>query len=45
MLDILQKTDSEGARRLVESMAAEVERHRDGAEPNDDLTMMVIYLK
>jgi serine phosphatase RsbU (regulator of sigma subunit) len=45
MLDILQKTDAENARQLIESMAAEVEKHRDGAEPSDDLTMMAIYLK
>ena len=45
MLDILQKTDAKDARQLIETMAAEVERHRDGAEPNDDLTMMAIYLK
>ena len=44
MLAILQKTQSKDARQLIESMAAEVEKHRDGAEPNDDLTMMAIYL-
>ena len=44
MLAILQKTESKDARQLIESMTAEVERHRDGAEPNDDLTMMAIYL-
>jgi serine phosphatase RsbU (regulator of sigma subunit) len=27
---------------VVETMAAEVETHRNGAEPNDDLTMMCI---
>jgi hypothetical protein len=26
-------------------MTLEVERHRNGAEPNDDLTMMCIKLK
>ena len=44
MLAIIQKTQSKDARQLIESMAAEVEKHRDGAEPNDDLTMMAIYL-
>ena len=44
MLAIIQKTHSKDARQLIESMAAEVEKHRDGAEPNDDLTMMAIYL-
>jgi tetratricopeptide (TPR) repeat protein len=45
MLDILRKTDAKNACQLIESLAAEVEKHRDGAEPNDDLTMMAIYLK
>ena len=44
MLEILRKTDARDARQLIESMSAEVERHRDGAEPSDDLTMMAIYL-
>ena len=45
MLDILQKTKAKNTRQLVESLVTEVEQHRDGAEPNDDLTMMAIYLK
>lgn len=45
MLDILRKSKAGNARELIESLAAEVEQHRDGAEPNDDLTMMAIYLK
>ena len=45
MLDILRKSKAGNARELIESLAAEVERHREGAEPSDDLTMMAIYLK
>ena len=45
MLDILRKSKAGNARELIESLAAEVEQHREGAEPNDDLTMMAIYLK
>ena len=45
MLDILQKTEAKDACQLIESLAAEVEKHRNGAEPNDDLTMLAIYLK
>jgi sigma-B regulation protein RsbU (phosphoserine phosphatase) len=45
ILEILRKTDAHDARQLIESITAEVEKHRDGAEPNDDLTMMVISLK
>ena len=29
---------------LKEKLSAEVEAHRNGAEPSDDLTMMCIYL-
>ena len=45
MLDILQKTKAKDASQLIDALVAEVEKHRDGAEPNDDLTMMAIYLK
>ena len=45
LLEILRKTDYHDPRQLIESLTAEVEKHRDGAEPNDDLTMMVICLK
>ena len=45
MLDILKKSKAKNTRQLVESLVTEVEHHRDGAEPNDDLTMMAIYLK
>ena len=45
MLDLLRKADVDNARQLIELMAAKVERHRAGAEPSDDLTMMAIYLK
>ena len=45
MLDILRKTKAKDASQLIDSLVAEVEQHRDGAEPNDDLTMMAIYLK
>ena len=45
MLDILKKTKAENARQLIETMTVDVERHRKGAEPNDDLTMMAICLK
>ena len=42
LLDILSNTNFSSAQELVETLAAEVERHRDGAEPNDDLTMMCL---
>ena len=45
ILDIMRHTTSENARMMIETLAAEVEKHRNGAEPNDDLTMMCIIKK
>ena len=42
MLDILRHTDFKSARQVVETLKKEVEHHRDGAEANDDLTIMCI---
>ena len=42
LLDILRNTHFDNARQVIESLLAEVEQHRNGAEPNDDLTMMCI---
>ena len=43
LLDILRESGQGKARQFVEFLASEVEKHREGTEPNDDLTMM--YLK
>jgi len=45
LLDILRHKKFHSCRELIDSMTAEVEKHRDGAEPNDDLTMMCINLR
>ena len=45
LLEILRNTHFTSAQQLVEKLSAEVEIHRDGAEPSDDLTMMCLYLK
>ena len=44
LLEILRAIHYENARQVIEAIEAEVEKHRDGAEPNDDLTMMCIKL-
>ena len=44
MFDILHKTATCDARQMIETMTAEVERHRNGAESNDDLTMMCLRI-
>ena len=42
LLDILRSTKFNSASQVIETLKAEVEKHRNGAEPNDDLTMMCI---
>ena len=42
LLDILRNTHFDSAQQVIETLKAEVEKHRDGAEPNDDLTMMCL---
>ena len=42
LLDILGSKGWNSAREVVESLKTEVEAHRDGAEPNDDLSMLCL---
>lgn len=42
--DFLRKADSANAQTLIDTLTAEVEKHRNGAEASDDLTMMAIRL-
>ena len=42
LLSILRNTHCESSQQVVEALANEVEKHRNGREPNDDLTMMCI---
>ena len=44
LLDILRQTCFDSARQVVEVMTQNVERHRNGAEPNDDLTMLCLHI-
>ena len=44
LIDILRNTHFDSARQVIETLAAEVEKHRDGADPNDDLTMMCLRI-
>ena len=45
LLDILRDTQFDTARQVVEALEAEVSLHRNGAEPNDDLTMMCLRVQ
>ena len=44
LLEILRHTQYSSSRQVIETLSAEVEAHRNGAEPNDDLTMMCLSL-
>ena len=42
LLDILRNAHFTKAREVIDFLKAEVEKHRNGAEPNDDLTMLCL---
>ena len=44
LLDALRQTQFENPQQVIESLKQEVEVFRTGAEPNDDLTMMCLYV-
>ena len=45
LLEILHQNATGSCRHIIDTMTAEVERHRDGAAPNDDLTMLCLRLQ
>ena len=44
LIEILRNTSFSSSKQLIEKLRAEVEAHRNGAEPSDDLTMMCLYI-
>ena len=42
LLEILESTPFVSSKQTIELLASEVEKHRDGADPNDDLTMLCV---
>ena len=44
LLNLLKETPFESSQQIVEMFCREVELHRDGAEPNDDLTLMCVRI-
>jgi serine phosphatase RsbU (regulator of sigma subunit) len=44
LLEILQTMSFVSSQETIETLEAEVEKHRDGAEPNDDLTMLCVKI-
>ena len=45
ILELLRQTQYSSARQVIETLADAVNLHRNGAEPNDDLTMMCVSWK
>ena len=45
LLDIMNTHTFVSSRQTVDMLKEEVEKHRNGAEPNDDLTMLCINIK
>ena len=41
----MRTTHFDAAQQVVDTLKEEVEKHREGAEPNDDLTMMCVSIK
>ena len=44
MLETLRRTQYTNSRQVIETLRAEVEKHRNGAETNDDLTMLCLRI-
>ena len=44
LLEILNHRHFNSCKELIDHLDAEVEKHRNGAEPNDDLTMMCLMV-
>ena len=45
LLEVLRRSNFENAQQVIESMKQEVEAYRNGAEPNDDFTMMCVKVR
>ncbi len=45
LLNLLATTPFDNAKQTISMLSEEVEKHRDGAEPNDDLTMLCVKVK
>ena len=45
LLEILQTCHFDNAQQVIEYLRDEVEKHRNGAAPNDDLTMMTLKVE
>jgi len=44
LLDLLRQTHFNSAKQVIKVLTDEIRRHRNGAEPNDDLTMLCLRI-
>ncbi len=44
LLDLLKNSHFKNSQEVIECMTEKVDQHRNGAEPNDDLTMMCLMI-
>ena len=44
MLETLRHTQFKNSQQVIEALRVEVEKHRNGEEPNDDLTMLCLRI-
>ena len=45
LLAMIKRSSELTPRQVVKALKSEVERHRDGAEPNDDFTLLCLRVK
>ena len=45
LLESLRNGHFASSRQVIEYMTQDIEKHREGAEPNDDLTMMCLRVE
>ncbi|SHK50123.1 PP2C family protein-serine/threonine phosphatase [Xylanibacter ruminicola] len=45
LLDIVKRTSQMSPRDVIKTMKSEVKHHRNGADPNDDLSMLCLRIK
>ena len=45
LLEVVKRSGKVSARELVKTMKSEVKKHRSGADPNDDLTLLCLRVE
>jgi serine phosphatase RsbU (regulator of sigma subunit) len=45
ILEVLSRTNYTTSKEVIDALVEEVEKHRNGADPNDDLTMLCLRIK